>query len=325
MMKWIDQTKAKTTGARLDLGWIQKYRLGPALGFVIIFVALSVTSRSFLTVHNLLNVALQTSVNALLAIGMTFVILTAGIDLSVGSILAFSSAITAGLLVSHVNIFLASVIGLVVGALAGLLNGIFVAYGRLAPFIVTLGTLTLFRGATEIYTGGVPIFNLPEAFSTFGAGTLVGIPIPVLVTAVIFALGLLALQRTTHGRRIYAIGGNQRAAFLAGIPVKRYLMAVYVISGALAALAGLVLTSRLGSAEPTAGSGYELDAITAVVLGGTSLFGGEGTLWGTIIGALILGVISNGLNLLNVNSFYQDAIKGVIILFAIMLDRKRAS
>lgn len=325
MMKWIDQTKAKTTGARLDLGWIQKYRLGPALGFVIIFVALSVTSRSFLTVHNLLNVALQTSVNALLAIGMTFVILTAGIDLSVGSILAFSSAITAGLLVSHVNIFLASVIGLVVGALAGLLNGIFVAYGRLAPFIVTLGTLTLFRGATEIYTGGVPIFNLPEAFSTFGAGTLVGIPIPVLVTAVIFALGLLALQRTTHGRRIYAIGGNQRAAFLAGIPVKRYLMAVYVISGALAALAGLVLTSRLGSAEPTAGTGYELDAITAVVLGGTSLFGGEGTLWGTIIGALILGVISNGLNLLNVNSFYQDAIKGVIILFAIMLDRKRAS
>ena len=323
MMKWIDQTK--TTGARLDLGWVQKYRLGPALGFVIIFVALSVTSRSFLTVHNLLNVALQTSVNALLAIGMTFVILTAGIDLSVGSILAFSSAITAGLLVSHVNIFLASVIGLVVGALAGLLNGIFVAYGRLAPFIVTLGTLTLFRGATEIYTGGVPIFNLPEAFSTFGAGTLVGIPIPVLVTAVIFALGLLALQRTTHGRRIYAIGGNQRAAFLAGIPVKRYLMAVYVISGALAALAGLVLTSRLGSAEPTAGTGYELDAITAVVLGGTSLFGGEGTLWGTIIGALILGVISNGLNLLNVNSFYQDAIKGVIILFAIMLDRKRAS
>lgn len=325
MMKWIDQTKTKTTGARLDLGWVQKYRLGPALGFVIIFVALSVTSRSFLTLHNLLNVALQTSVNALLAIGMTFVILTAGIDLSVGSILAFSSAITAGLLVGHVNIFLASVIGLVVGALAGLLNGIFVAYGRLAPFIVTLGTLTLFRGATEIYTGGVPIFNLPESFSGFGAGTLVGIPIPVLVTAVIFALGLLALQRTTHGRRIYAIGGNERAAFLAGIPVKRYLMGVYVISGALAALAGLVLTSRLGSAEPTAGTGYELDAITAVVLGGTSLFGGEGTLWGTIIGALILGVISNGLNLLNVNSFYQDAIKGVIILFAIMLDRKRAS
>ena len=329
MMKWIDQTMRKTTrkttSARFNLGWVQKYHLGPALGFVIIFVALSITSRSFLTVDNLLNVALQTSVNALLAIGMTFVILTAGIDLSVGSILAFSSAITAGLLVGHVNIILASVIGLVVGALAGLLNGLFVAYGRLAPFIVTLGTLTLFRGATEIYTGGVPIFNLPEAFSSFGAGALVGIPIPVLVTAVIFALGLLALQRTTHGRRIYAIGGNERAAFLAGIPVKRYLMAVYVICGALAALAGLVLTSRLGSAEPTAGFGYELDAITAVVLGGTSLFGGEGTLWGTIIGALILGVISNGLNLLNVNSFYQDAIKGAIILFAIMLDRKRAS
>jgi ribose transport system permease protein len=331
MMKSIDQTKSesqtktKGKGLRFDLGFFQKYRLGPALGFVIIFVALAVTSRSFLTVNNLLNVALQTSVNALLAIGMTFVILTAGIDLSVGSILAFSSAITAGLLLGHVNILLASIIGLVVGALAGLLNGLFVAYGRLAPFIVTLGTLTLFRGATEIYTGGVPIFNLPEAFSSFGAGSIAGIPIPVLVTTIIFVLGTVILQRTTHGRRIYAIGGNQRAAFLAGIPVKRYLVGVYVISGVLAALAGLVLTSRLGTAEPTAGTGYELDAITAVVLGGTSLFGGEGLLWGTIIGALILGIISNGLNLLNVNSFYQDAIKGVIILFAIMLDRKRTS
>ena len=305
--------------------WLKKYRFGPLLAFVIIFLVLSVTSKSFLTVSNLLNVALQTSVNAMLAIGMTFVILTAGIDLSVGSTLAFSSAVAAGLMVAGTNPWLAAIIGLLVGAIAGIINGLFVAYGGLAPFIVTLGTLTLFRGATEIYTAGIPIFNLPSGFSTFGAGSFVGVPIPVLVTAVIFAAGLLVLQRTTHGRRIYAIGGNARAAYLAGIPVKQYLVAVYVVSGVLAALAGLVLTSRLGTAEPTAGTGYELDAITAVVLGGTSLFGGEGMLWGTIIGALILGIIANGLNLLNVNSFYQDAIKGAIILFAILLDRRRGN
>lgn len=312
---------------RLNLraDWIAKYRLGPLLAFVIIFTALAIMSRSFLTVSNLLNVALQTSVNALLAIGMTFVILTAGIDLSVGSLLAFSSAIAASLMVSGMNIWLAAIVGLIVGGLAGLLNGLFVAYAGLAPFIVTLGTLTLFGGLTQIYTAGMPIFNLPAAFSNFGAGSIVGMPVPVIVTVIVFVIGALVLTRTTHGRRIYAIGGNMRAAYLAGVPVRRYLVAVYVVSGMLAALAGLVLTSRLGSAEPTAGTGYELDAITAVVLGGTSLFGGEGTLWGTIVGALILGAIANGLNLLNINAFYQGAIKGAIILFAIMLDRKRGA
>lgn len=321
------QTAAVVTQGRVRTGtdWVAKHHLGPLLGFIMIFIALSILSRSFLTVPNLLNVALQTSVNALLAIGSTYVILTAGIDLSVGSVLAFSSAIAAGLMVNGINPWWASLIGLVVGGLAGLLNGLFVAYARLAPFIVTLGTLTLFRGLTQIYTAGTPIFNLPAGFATFGAGAIAGIPIPVIVTLIVFAIGAVALARTTHGRRIYAIGGNERAAYLAGIPVKRYLVAVYVVSGVLAALAGLVLTSRLGTAEPTAGTGYELDAITAVVLGGTSLFGGEGTLWGTLVGALILGVIGNGLNLLNINAFYQDAIKGAIILLAIMLDRQRTT
>jgi ribose transport system permease protein len=302
---------------------IKRYHLGPLIGLVLLVIILSAMSQQFLSFGNLTNVALQTSVNALLAVGMTFVILTAGIDLSVGSILALTSVITAGLMVAHVNPWLAVLVGLAVGALAGLVNGLFVAYAGLAPFIVTLGTMTLFRGLTEIYTNGNPIFNLPRGFSKFGAGTFLSIPIPVWVTAFVFIAAWVILHRAIAGRRIYAIGGNETVAYLAGIPVRRYLLAVYVIAGVLSALGGIILTSRLGSAEPTFGTGYELDAITAVVLGGTSLFGGEGTIIGTLIGALILGVIDNGLNLLNVNSFYQDAVKGLIILAAIMLDRKK--
>lgn len=302
---------------------IKRYHLGPLIGLVLLVIILSAMSQQFLSFGNLTNVALQTSVNALLAVGMTFVILTAGIDLSVGSILALTSVITAGMMVAHVNPWLAVLIGLVVGALAGLVNGLFVAYAGLAPFIVTLGTMTLFRGLTEIYTNGNPIFNLPRGFSKFGAGTFLSIPIPVWVTVFVFIAAWVILHRAISGRRIYAIGGNETVAYLAGIPVRRYLLAVYVIAGILSALGGIILTSRLGSAEPTFGTGYELDAITAVVLGGTSLFGGEGTIIGTLIGALILGVIDNGLNLLNVNSFYQDAVKGLIILAAIMLDRKK--
>ncbi len=304
--------------------WIKKYHIGPLIGLIVLVIVLSLASSQFFTIGNLSNVLLQTSVNALIAVGMTFVILTAGIDLSVGSSLALSSAIAAGLMASNTNPWIASIIGIVVGAGAGLVNGLFVAYGRLAPFIVTLGTMTLYRGLTQIYTQGMPIFNLPNSFSNFGAGSLLGVPIPVLVTALVFILAWIVLKRMTTGRRIYALGGNESAAYLAGVPVRRYLVLVYVISGVLAALAGLILTSRLSTAEPTAGTGYELDAITAVVLGGTSLFGGEGTLLGTLIGALILGVINNGLNILNVNSFYQDAVKGVIILLAIMLDRKKS-
>ncbi|UOF92844.1 ribose ABC transporter permease [Fodinisporobacter ferrooxydans] len=286
---------------------------------------MSIASSRFLTFGNLSNIALQTSINALLAVGMTFVILTSGIDLSVGAILALSGSITAGLITHGTSPFLAAIAGLLVGVVAGLFNGILVGYGRLAAFIVTLGTMTLFRGLTEIYTHGMPIFNLPLSFMKLGTGYFALLPTPVWIMFLVFVIGWVMLNRMTLGRRIYAVGGNEDAAFLAGVPVKKYLVTVYVISGFLAALAGLILTARLGSAEPNAGTGYELDAITAVVLGGTSLFGGEGTLIGTIIGAFILGVISNGLNLLNVNAFYQDAIKGIIILIAIMLDRKKIS
>ncbi|WP_088227571.1 ribose ABC transporter permease [Desulfosporosinus sp. FKB] len=304
---------------------IKRYHLGPTIGLFILIFILSFATAKFFTFGNLRNVALQISVNALIAVGMTFVILTAGIDLSVGSTLALSAALASQLMVGHVSPWLAVIAALAFGGLAGALNGFFVAYAGLAPFIVTLGTMTLFRGMTEIYTNGMPIFNLPQEFAKFGTGTFLEIPIPVWVMALVFITAWVVLHRTIAGRRIYAIGGNERVSFLAGVPVKRYLLSVYVVSGILASLAGIILASRLGSAEPTAGVGYELDAITAVVLGGTSLAGGEGTLVGTLIGALILGIIDNGLNLLNVNSFYQDAVKGLIILAAIMLDRKKSS
>lgn len=306
------------------MSWFRRYRLGPFLGLVLLILILAVASRQFFTASNLLDIALQTSVNALLAIGMTFVILTAGIDLSVGSTLALTSAIAAQWMVGGTSPWLAGISALCIGAIAGAFNGVLVAYARLAPFIVTLGTMTLFRGLTEIYTNGQPIFNLPYSFNGLGNGAVLGVPVPVWITMIVFLIAWMVLSRTVAGRRIYAIGGNEKVAYLAGVRAKRYLVAVYVVSGILAALAGLILTSRLATAEPTAGEGYELDAITAVVLGGTSLFGGEGTLVGTIIGALILGVIDNGLNLLNVSSFYQDAVKGLVILIAIMLDRKRS-
>ncbi|WP_067922875.1 ABC transporter permease [Alicyclobacillus shizuokensis] len=304
---------------------VRRYHLGPFLGFVVLFIVLSIICPEFLTFNNLRNVAMQTSVNILLAAGMTFVILTSGIDLSVGSTLAVTAAISAQLMVAHVNPWLAMIIALIIGLLAGLLNGIFIAYGRLAPFIVTLGTMQLYRGITEILTQGMPIFYLPHSFTSLGTAYVAGIPLPVIVTVIVLIMAWIILHKAVPGRRIYAIGGNEEVARLAGVSVKKYLLVVYMISGLLAALAGLVLTARLGSAEPTAGTGYELDAIAAVVLGGTSLFGGEGTIVGTVIGGLILGVIDNGLNLLSVNSFWQDAVKGAIILVAILLDRKRPS
>ncbi|CAM3691739.1 ABC transporter permease [Alicyclobacillus pomorum] len=305
--------------------FIRRYHLGPLIGFLLLFIILSVVSPQFMTFGNLRNVALQTSVNMLLAVGMTFVILTSGIDLSVGSTLAMTSSVAAGLMVTHVPIWIAVVVALAIGLLAGLFNGIFVAYAGLAPFIVTLGTMTLFRGITEIYTHGTPIFNLPDSFAWLGTAQLAGIPVPVILTVIVLIVAWVILAKSVPGRRIYAVGGNEQVAYLAGVRVKKYLLLVYMVSGFLAAVAGLVLTSRLGSAEPTAGTGYELDAITAVVLGGTSLFGGEGTLVGTIIGAAILGVIDNGLNILNVNSFWQDAVRGAIILVAILLDRKKTT
>jgi ribose transport system permease protein len=297
-------------------------RFGLFIAFVVLVVALALLSPAFLTPGNLLNVARQVSINAIIAAGMTFVILTAGIDLSVGSILALAGAIMAGMLKGGAPVTLGILAGLVVGAGSGMVNGLAVAYGRVAPFIVTLATLTIARGATLVYTDGRPISDLGGTFDSLGGGDLFGIPVPMVITVLVFAASYVVLSQMVVGRYLYAIGGNAEAARLSGVNVKRYTVLVYVLSGLLAAVAAVILTARLDSAQPTAGAGYELDAIAAVVLGGTTLMGGEGSIGGTLLGAFLIGVLNNGLNLLNVSSFYQQVVKGIVILLAVLLDQR---
>jgi ribose/xylose/arabinose/galactoside ABC-type transport system permease subunit len=297
-------------------------RYGMVLAFALLVVALSILSSSFLTVSNILNVARQVSINAIIAAGMTFVILTGGIDLSVGSVLAFSGAIIAGLLSTGRPVVLAILAGLTVGGLLGLVNGLIISRGKVQPFIATLAMLTIARGATLVYTDGRPITGLPDAFVWLGAGEVGQVPVPVIIMALVFALCYIVLTRTVLGRYVYAIGGNEEAARLSGVNVTFYKTLVYVISGVLSTTSAIILTARLNSAQPTAGSGFELDAIAAVVLGGTTLAGGEGGIGGTLLGAFIIGVLNNGLNLLNVSSFYQQVVKGVVILLAVLLDRR---
>jgi len=297
-------------------------RFGILFAFILLMVVLAFLSDSFLTVNNLLNIARQVSINAIIAAGMTFVILTFGIDLSVGSVLAFSGAIIAGLLSRGHPLVVGIGAGLLVGGLIGLVNGLIITKGGVQPFIATLGMLTIARGATLVYTDGRPITGLPDAFVWLGAGEIARIPVPVVIMAVVFAASYVVLTQTVLGRYIYAIGGNEEATRLSGVNVAFYKTLAYVISGALSALSAVILTARLNSAQPTAGMGYELDAIAAVVLGGTTLAGGEGGIAGTLLGAFIIGVLNNGLNLLNVSSFYQQVVKGVVILLAVLLDRR---
>jgi ribose transport system permease protein len=299
--------------------WLSRY--GIALALVALVVTLSLLSPSFLATTNLINVLRQISVNALLAFGMTAVILTAGIDLSVGSVLAFSGALAAGFSVAGWPPALAMVAALGLGALLGLFNGIFVAYVRIAPFIVTLGGLTIFRGATLVYTDGRPITGLPEAFDVLGNGVALGLPVPIWVMVAFLSLTYFLLRFTALGRAIYAVGGNEEAARLSGIPIVSVKLFTYGYSGLASALGALVLTGRLNSAQPTAGSGFELDAIAAVVVGGTSLSGGRGGVVGSFLGAAIIGVLNNGMNLLNVSAFYQQIVKGGVILGALLVDR----
>jgi len=298
---------------------LSRYGIVLALGALVLVLAL--LSPSFLTPSNWLNVLRQIAVNALLAFGMTVVILGAGIDLSVGSILAFTGAVAAGLSVAGWPPALAILVALVLGALIGLFNGVFVAYARIAPFIVTLAGLTIFRGATLVYTNGMPITGLPDTFNVIGNAVWLGIPLPVWIMLAFLVLTHFLLRYTALGRAIYAVGGNEEAARLSGISVTRVKLFQYAYSGLACALGALVLNGRLNSAQPTAGVGFELDAIAAVVVGGTSLFGGRGTVMGTFLGALIIGVLNNGMNLLNVSAFYQQIVKGGVILGALLIDR----
>lgn len=292
------------------------------IGLLILCLVISVITPRFLTIPNIKNVFTQVSVNAVIAIGMSFVILTGGIDLSVGSILAISGAVAASIIKSTGNIYLAIIVALAIGSTVGLINGVLISKGKIQAFIVTLATMTIFRGVTYVYTNGTPISGLGESFSVIGNKTVLGLPIPVVFTIIVFGLAYYILSQTRYGRYLYALGGNEDSARLSGINTDKIKTLVYVICGAAAALSGIIVTSRIGSASPNAGVGFELDAISAVVLGGTSLSGGEGSVVGTIIGALIIGVLNNGLNLVNVSPFYQAIIKGLVILLAVIVEKK---
>ncbi|GGD00258.1 ribose ABC transporter permease [Enterococcus sp. DIV0242_7C1] len=299
--------------------------LGPLLALIALVIVVTVLNPSFITPNNLLNLLRQVSINALIAFGMSFVILTGGIDLSVGSTLALSGALTAGLIANGISPILAMLVGMVLGAFLGLINGLLITKGKMAPFIATLATMTIYRGATLVYTDGNPITGIGDSFifQFMGKGYLFGVPFPIFVMLIFFLLLYVLLHKTAFGKKTYAVGGNLKAAEIAGVKTDRVQMIIYTISGLMASISGIILTSRLNSAQPTAGQAYEMDAIAAVVLGGTSLSGGKGRLFGTLIGALIIGTINNGLNLLGVSSFYQQIVKGLVIIIAVLLDRKQ--
>jgi len=302
-------------------------RFGPLLGLVLMSGALALLSPYFLTFDNLINVFRQSAVNALLALGQLLVIITAGIDLSIGSILGLTSVLAAMMAKSGMVPEAVVVLAIGLGTGLGLINGLLLTKLHLPhPFIPTLGMMNVARGLALVISGGFPISELPPRFRFWGAGTVAFIPTPVVVVLIIYGLFHLFLSRTTLGRDIYAIGGNPQAARLSGVPVDRRLTLVYALSGALAAVGAIVLTGRMNSGFPLAGVGAELDAIAAVIIGGASFFGGVGTVWGTLIGALIMGVLRNGLNLLNVSAYWQTVVIGAVIVVAVWIDvvRQRA-
>lgn len=294
------------------------------IALLVLIVVVACINPNFIRIDNLLNTLRQTSINAIIAVGMTMVILTAGIDLSVGSVLALTGAFAAAMVRSGLPIWVVVPAVLLIGLLLGSVSGLLVAKGKVQAFIATLVTMTLLRGVTMVFTGGRPIDTGFEsnsiAFAQLGTGYFLGAPIPVWIMLFVFVCGWYVLNYTPIGRHIYAVGGNMAASVLSGIHVARVLIFVYAVSGMLSALAGMILTARLSSAQPTAGMAYELDAIAAVVVGGTSLMGGKGRLFGTLIGALIIGFLNNALNLLDVSAYYQMIAKAVVILVAVLVD-----
>lgn len=297
------------------------------IALLILIVAVSTLSPNFFTLNNIFNILQQTSVNAIMAVGMTLVILTSGIDLSVGSLLALTGAVAASMVGADVNALVAVVGALALGAAIGGVTGIIVAKGKVQAFIATLVMMLLLRGVTRVYTDGSPIntgfSDNADLFSWFGIGRPFGIPTPIWLMMIVFLSAWYLLHHTRLGRYIYALGGNESATRLSGISVDKIKVIVYALCGLLAALASIIEVARLSSAQPMAGNGYELDAIAAVVLGGTSLAGGKGRIIGTLIGALILGFLNNALNLLGISSNYQMIVKAVVILLAVLVDNKK--
>ena len=299
-------------------------QLAAAGALIVVFVFLSFASPVFLSADNLFNIGAQTAVVAVIAIGMTLVIITAGIDLSVGSVAALAGVLGV-MMMSQAGLPVPVAIlgGTLVGALCGLVNGLLVSVAGLNPFIATLGMLTVARGLTYIFTNAVAVFGAPNSFRLLGQGVIGPIPIPILMIVLVAAAGYVVLARTRLGRYAYAMGSNLEAARLSGIPIRRYLTSVYVISGALAGFGGMIAASRVNSGQPNFGIGLELDVIAAAVIGGASLFGGQGTVVGTLIGAFLVALIRNGSVLLDINTFYQQVIIGVVIWLAVIWDQYR--
>jgi inositol transport system permease protein len=300
------------------------HRFGLLLVILFVGLALSLLTDTFLSVANFTNVARQISINGILAVGVTFDLLTAGVDLSLGSVVALSGVASATF--AHPgdhSVFVPIAVGLLTGAACGLVNGVLVTRGGVAPFIVTLGMMTIARGLALIFSGGRPVADMSNELTAL-AGDFFGIPIPVLCFAGVAAAAWFFLRNFRLGRHIYAVGGNENAARAAGVPVEKVKLFAYGLCGLLTGLAGVVLAARITTGQPNAGQAYELDAIAAVVIGGTSLAGGVGTITGTLLGVLLIGVINNGLDLMGVSSYYQAVIKGVIIVGAVWLDRRQA-
>ncbi|CVI62863.1 MULTISPECIES: ABC transporter permease [Agrobacterium] len=315
-------TAAKTGG--FSLGAMLRSPLAlPLAGLIVVSILMGLASDNFFSVNNIMNVLRQVSVVGILAVGMTFVILTGGIDLSVGAVMALVGTLSAGLMVNTGLLpAIALPAGLFIGLGIGIFNGALVAWGRMPAIIVTLATMGMARGLGLIYSGGYPVSGIPSWISWFGVGRIGVVPVPVIIMVVIYAVAWVLLQRTAFGRHVYALGGNELAARLSGVKTQRVKLAVYGISGVTAAFAALILTGRLMSGQPNAGVGFELDAIAAVVLGGTAIAGGRGLILGTLIGAVLLGILNNGLNLMGINPYLQDVIKGGIILLAIYIGRE---
>ncbi len=300
------------------------HRYGMLMILLVLIVFMSILSPTFFTSSNLLNIVRQMSVVGIVAIGVTMVIITTGIDLSSGSVIALVSVVVATF--AHPDsypLLVPIILGIGLGILIGVINGTIISKGKIAPFIVTLGMMTAARGAALLFSGGRPIGNLSDSFKFIGQGDVLGIPLPILIFALVGVVSYILLNKTKFGKYTYAIGGNEQAAIIAGVHVDRYKILIYGYAGLLSAIAGIILTSRIASGQPTAGTMYELDAIAAAVIGGTSLSGGIGTIGGTIIGALIIGVMNNGLDLLNVSSYWQQILKGVIITVAVFIDSRK--
>ena len=300
-------------------------KLGVLGTLLVLVVVLSLITDQFMTTKNLLNVSRQVVVTAITGIGVTFVIIGGGIDLSIGSLLALSAVLSAEVMFSTNSVVLAILTALLSGMLLGGLQGVLITKFQVPPFAITLGGMSIFRGATMLITGGIPLSNLPDGYRVFGAGKIgsIAFPTPVLILIVFAVIAYFILEKTKLGRYIFALGSNENTTRLSGINVEKYRTITYMISGLCCGLAGILLTGRINSANPSVGEGFEMNAIAAAVIGGTSMSGGEGTIYGTIIGALVIQTIQNGLNLLQINAFWQNVAIGTIIIIAIIIDHFR--